>query len=155
MSVLIPNLRVATAGPVRSSSAKVILEDLMSDIFLALKIHISSETKHLLDKSFNGLFITELRGPVEMKGKGSVTTYWLNHERLTSDDSSGFTELDHIRKSNQSLGIRHYNFHHRSSKIIDLVNENYEPIDQMEAKYFDEMHPKLDSGNFNISFCFF
>ncbi|XP_070536382.1 atrial natriuretic peptide receptor 1-like isoform X1 [Ptychodera flava] len=43
---------------------------------LPLKIHVSVPTVNLLN-TFNG-FEVELRGLVEMKGKGSVTTYWLN-----------------------------------------------------------------------------
>ncbi|XP_033625132.1 atrial natriuretic peptide receptor 1-like [Asterias rubens] len=46
----------------------------------ALKIHISSETKKVLE-SFH-CFDVQLRGSVEMKGKGIQTTYWL----LGSDD---------------------------------------------------------------------
>ncbi|XP_077987401.1 atrial natriuretic peptide receptor 1-like [Glandiceps talaboti] len=41
----------------------------------ALKIHISPETHNILQ--FIGGFQTELRGEVQMKGKGLVTTYWL------------------------------------------------------------------------------
>lgn len=41
----------------------------------ALRIHISPQTKHELDKF--GTFNIKLRGPVEMKGKGVITTYWL------------------------------------------------------------------------------
>ncbi|KAF5924219.1 hypothetical protein HPG69_007439 [Diceros bicornis minor] len=41
----------------------------------ALKIHLSSETKAVLEE-FGG-FELELRGDVEMKGKGKVRTYWL------------------------------------------------------------------------------
>ncbi|XP_055592109.1 atrial natriuretic peptide receptor 1 isoform X2 [Uranotaenia lowii] len=40
-----------------------------------LKIHVSEEAKHILDKF--GTFRLELRGQVELKGKGIVTTYWL------------------------------------------------------------------------------
>ena len=116
-----------------------------------MKIHISETTKELLDKSFDGWFVTELRGPVEMKGKGLVTTYWLTYEKMTPDDSSGFTELEHY---NQSLPLReNYNFHHRSSRIIDLVNESYEPEMAIDPKYADEMHPKLDSGKKMDIFC--
>ncbi|XP_070536381.1 atrial natriuretic peptide receptor 1-like isoform X2 [Ptychodera flava] len=43
---------------------------------LPLKIHVSVPTVNLLN-TFNG-FEVELRGQVEMKGKGSVTTYWLH-----------------------------------------------------------------------------
>ncbi|OQV26131.1 Atrial natriuretic peptide receptor 2 [Hypsibius exemplaris] len=40
-----------------------------------MKIHISSTTKTLLDAFPE--FIVQLRGNVEIKGKGSMTTYWL------------------------------------------------------------------------------
>ncbi|XP_055479378.1 atrial natriuretic peptide receptor 1 isoform X1 [Psammomys obesus] len=45
----------------------------------ALKIHLSSETKAVLEE-FEG-FDLELRGDVEMKGKGKVRTYWLLGEQ--------------------------------------------------------------------------
>ncbi|XP_064596016.1 atrial natriuretic peptide receptor 1-like isoform X3 [Liolophura sinensis] len=45
---------------------------------LPLKIHVSPYTKKVLDDF--GTFDLELRGAVEMKGKGKVTTYWLNGE---------------------------------------------------------------------------
>ncbi|XP_034654604.1 atrial natriuretic peptide receptor 1 [Drosophila subobscura] len=40
------------------------------------KIHVSSATKAILDKF--GTFQMEQRGDVELKGKGTMTTYWLN-----------------------------------------------------------------------------
>lgn len=46
---------------------------------LALKIHVSPKTKAVLDTF--GSFELELRGEVEMKGKGKVTTYWLLGEK--------------------------------------------------------------------------
>ncbi|XP_054282672.1 atrial natriuretic peptide receptor 2-like [Macrosteles quadrilineatus] len=48
----------------------------------ALKVHVSPSTKEVLD-SF-GTFELELRGEVEMKGKGKMTTYWLLGEKKTS-----------------------------------------------------------------------
>ncbi|XP_050546454.1 atrial natriuretic peptide receptor 1 isoform X1 [Daktulosphaira vitifoliae] len=45
----------------------------------ALKIHVSPQTKEVLDTF--GTFDLELRGEVEMKGKGKVTTYWLLGEK--------------------------------------------------------------------------
>ncbi|XP_043512198.1 atrial natriuretic peptide receptor 1 isoform X1 [Frieseomelitta varia] len=42
---------------------------------LPLRIHISEATKCILDKF--GTFDLELRGEVELKGKGRVITYWL------------------------------------------------------------------------------
>lgn len=44
--------------------------------FPAGKIHVSSATKAILDKF--GTFQLEQRGDVELKGKGTVTTFWLN-----------------------------------------------------------------------------
>ncbi|XP_072174024.1 atrial natriuretic peptide receptor 1-like [Diadema setosum] len=44
----------------------------------AMKIHISEHTKKILD--LFGTFVLELRGEVEMKGKGKQTTYWLKGE---------------------------------------------------------------------------
>ncbi|XP_046997916.1 atrial natriuretic peptide receptor 1-like [Schistocerca americana] len=40
-----------------------------------LRIHVSSSTKEILEKF--GTFKLELRGEVELKGKGRLTTYWL------------------------------------------------------------------------------
>jgi len=45
---------------------------------LPLKIHVSSDTHDLVMKSDQADdFTFELRGQVEMKGKGIQTTYWL------------------------------------------------------------------------------
>ncbi|CAB3381316.1 Hypothetical predicted protein [Cloeon dipterum] len=53
---------------------------------LALKIHVSSATKAVLDifKTFH----LELRGEVEMKGKGKQTTYWLVGENAPAKAAS-------------------------------------------------------------------
>lgn len=45
----------------------------------ALKIHMSSATKEVLDEF--GYFDLQLRGDVEMKGKGKMRTYWLLGEK--------------------------------------------------------------------------
>ncbi|CAF0754736.1 unnamed protein product [Didymodactylos carnosus] len=61
----------------------------------ALRIHVSSTTKAILDKF--GTFELKLRGDVEMKGKGKMTTYWLlgeidglsaQHSSLNWDDDN-------------------------------------------------------------------
>lgn len=49
----------------------------------ALKIHVSSATRDVL-LEFN-CFQLELRGDVEMKGKGKMRTYWLLGEMKDSD----------------------------------------------------------------------
>uniref|UniRef100_H3C6S4 guanylate cyclase n=1 Tax=Tetraodon nigroviridis TaxID=99883 RepID=H3C6S4_TETNG len=51
----------------------------------ALKIHVSSATKEVLDEF--GYFDLQLRGDVEMKGKGKMRTYWLLGEK--TDGSPG------------------------------------------------------------------
>ncbi|XP_066464942.1 atrial natriuretic peptide receptor 1 [Eleutherodactylus coqui] len=48
----------------------------------ALKIHVSTDTRNVLEE-FN-CFQLGLRGDVEMKGKGKVRTYWLLGERSSS-----------------------------------------------------------------------
>uniref|UniRef100_A0A8C7HFA1 Guanylate cyclase n=1 Tax=Oncorhynchus kisutch TaxID=8019 RepID=A0A8C7HFA1_ONCKI len=45
----------------------------------ALRIHLSSATKEVLDEF--GYFDLQLRGDVEMKGKGKMRTYWLQGEK--------------------------------------------------------------------------
>lgn len=54
---------------------------------VALRIHTSPATKAILDKF--GTFRVELRGPVEMKGKGVVTTYWLLGEDRSAEIPGG------------------------------------------------------------------
>lgn len=44
-----------------------------------LRIHITEQTKKLLDTFF--IFRTELRGNVDLKGIGPVTAYWLLSEQ--------------------------------------------------------------------------
>lgn len=55
-----------------------------------LKIQVSQATKSIFDKF--GTFRLELRGDIELKGKGTVTTYWL----------CGCTEKDHRHAFYQS-----------------------------------------------------
>ncbi|KAK3096096.1 hypothetical protein FSP39_023182 [Pinctada imbricata] len=50
---------------------------------MPLRIHVSPYTKEVLDTF--GTFELELRGAVEMKGKGKVTTYWLTGERAPTN----------------------------------------------------------------------
>ncbi|XP_041436660.1 atrial natriuretic peptide receptor 2 isoform X1 [Xenopus laevis] len=49
----------------------------------ALRIHISSASKEVLDEF--SCFKLELRGDIEMKGKGKVRTYWLHGEHREDD----------------------------------------------------------------------
>ncbi|XP_068082292.1 atrial natriuretic peptide receptor 1 [Anabrus simplex] len=68
---------------------------------LPLKIHLSTSTKTVLDTF--GSFELELRGEVEMKGKGKMTTYWLLGEKNTSTNSAVTTSASNIKTSNPAL----------------------------------------------------
>ncbi|KAK7895420.1 hypothetical protein WMY93_020745 [Mugilogobius chulae] len=59
----------------------------------ALRIHMSSATKEVLDEF--GYFDLQLRGDVEMKGKGKMRTYWLLGRRTTHEDGPEF-QLCHV-----------------------------------------------------------
>eukprot|EP00106_Octopus_bimaculoides_P016866 XP_014784308.1 PREDICTED: atrial natriuretic peptide receptor 2-like [Octopus bimaculoides] len=50
----------------------------------ALRIHCSEMTKQLLDE-IGGFFI-ELRGDIEVKGKGIMKTYWLKGEQVVKTE---------------------------------------------------------------------
>ena len=66
----------------------------------ALRIHITSATKDIIDKF--GTFQLELREEVELKGKGRLVTYWL----------LGCTEYDRrspvTNQSNEMLDVNPY-----------------------------------------------
>nr|XP_024216917.1 atrial natriuretic peptide receptor 1-like [Halyomorpha halys] len=71
----------------------------------ALKIHVSPKTKEVLDTF--GTFELELRGEIEMKGKGKMTTYWLLGERDPPPDTqepSGNNTLPGSTVSNTTMG---------------------------------------------------
>ncbi|KAL1114884.1 hypothetical protein AAG570_007708 [Ranatra chinensis] len=59
----------------------------MESTGLPLKIHVSSATREILRKF--GTFILDLRGEVELKGKGCAVTYWLlgciDHDPIKTD----------------------------------------------------------------------
>lgn len=44
-------------------------------LYAALKIHVSEVTRQVLEEF--SCFQLQLRGEIEMKGKGRVRTYWL------------------------------------------------------------------------------
>ncbi|XP_077865373.1 atrial natriuretic peptide receptor 1-like [Saccoglossus kowalevskii] len=54
-----------------------------------LRIHVSTSTKMILDTFHT--FILQLRGEIEMKGKGKQTTYWLLGERPPTREDSRST----------------------------------------------------------------
>ncbi|KAH9369110.1 hypothetical protein HPB48_012787 [Haemaphysalis longicornis] len=77
----IGRMSLALLRAVRSFSIRHRPQDqlkLRIGIHTALKIHVSSATKEALEKFKT--FRLELRGDIELKGKGTMTTYWLLDE---------------------------------------------------------------------------
>ena len=52
----------------------------------ALKIHISSETKMLLETVGGGDFVVKKRGSLDLSSKGVVDTFWLTPNAASGDD---------------------------------------------------------------------
>ncbi|XP_052081108.1 atrial natriuretic peptide receptor 1-like [Mytilus californianus] len=80
----------------------------------AMKIHVSPETKSLLDK--HGGFVLEPRGNIEIKGKGLMTTHWLireiresqvipNHDLTKYDPKIVITDDESVEMQPQFLNI--------------------------------------------------
>lgn len=67
--------RMESTGQRKSTFVLIIIIIIQTHPLPALKIHVSSATQEILTKF--GTFKMELRGDVELKGKGILTTYWL------------------------------------------------------------------------------
>ncbi|GFO01840.1 guanylate cyclase [Plakobranchus ocellatus] len=81
----------------------------------ALRIHVSPVTKGILQQ--HGTFHLEMRGAVEMKGKGSVTTYW-----LLGEDGSPYN-------------IRQQGFNEPSTLIPSLPHQSVSNIDLLHQQW--------------------
>ncbi|XP_026332393.1 guanylate cyclase 2G-like [Hyposmocoma kahamanoa] len=73
----------------------------------ALRIHVSSTTKELLD--VYDMFILELRGEIEVKGKGPMTTYWLLGEKPVAKNNRHSGDKDGPRPSTSFAGDNNAN----------------------------------------------
>lgn len=108
----------------------------------ALKIHLSSTTKELLDEF--GTFQLEERGLLDVKGKGKMKTYWLLGEQENSIEGTEATQgivavegenavvdsnYHSLSKEHMKLGLNgglmalHQN-HNSNNNINHIVNKN-------------------------------
>ncbi|XP_048515966.1 atrial natriuretic peptide receptor 2 isoform X3 [Athalia rosae] len=74
----------------------------------ALKIHVSPQTKEILDTF--GTFDLECRGEVTMKGKGTMVTYWLQGEKSKSTNNNNVQTRPNAT-ANQVPAIAHQHQH--------------------------------------------
>lgn len=80
----------------------------------ALKIHISQNTKDLLDQF--DIFIIKRRGYVKMKGKGEMLTYWLEGENKS--------QQIHTSSSNIMTNNNNNNYYNNSSiNYLDQLSD--------------------------------
>ena len=75
-------------------------------VSLALKIHVSPDTKSLLEK--HDTFELDVRGPVEMKGKGVITTYWLLGEKDPDQKSEVSINVPNMRRPSRRQSEQNY-----------------------------------------------
>ncbi|XP_067939341.1 atrial natriuretic peptide receptor 1-like [Watersipora subatra] len=94
---------------------------------LPLKIHVSPSTKILLDEFET--FQLELRGEVEMKGKGTMTTYWLLGENQVENTSAKDLRQQPNSEEKQLASTAHPEKHtYRPYSITEETNLTVPPI---------------------------
>ncbi|XKL59222.1 hypothetical protein PGB90_000238 [Kerria lacca] len=91
----------------------------------ALRIHVSPQTKEVLD-TFS-TFELKLRGEVEMKGKGKITTYWLLGEKPPVSTTILISTSDSILNASANVtsisnSILSNNIKHVTSNVSSSVN---------------------------------
>ncbi|KAG8224590.1 hypothetical protein J437_LFUL009432 [Ladona fulva] len=95
---------------------------------LPLRIHLSSATKEVLDTF--GTFILELRGEVEMKGKGKMTTFWLkgehSHQNIMGSNPlhSSLGSKEEVTTGSQNLS---------TNKTLCMGSQRFEPVGKSPA----------------------
>ena len=95
-------------------------------MFLALRIHVSESTKLLLDKTDE--FELSLRGEIDVKGKGKMTTYWL----------MGLTDEANLNNNNNNNGISDYLYTNNQRSMCGLDCIQLDDGDSLERSlYYD------------------
>lgn len=89
----------------------------------ALKIHISQDTKKLLDTF--GTFDVVERGYVEMKGKGKQLTYWLTGETPTPEKklNNGGASFDSTYSSDDGIVAKQMNGNIKQLNSLTLKHD--------------------------------
>ncbi|XP_046489240.1 atrial natriuretic peptide receptor 1 [Neodiprion pinetum] len=94
----------------------------------ALKIHVSPQTKEILDTF--GTFDLECRGEVTMKGKGTMVTYWLQGEKSKTTNNNNVQSRPvpvPIGAQNQVPGIVHQQHQNLQSRGGPTLTGNGAP----------------------------
>ncbi|XP_046625921.1 atrial natriuretic peptide receptor 1 isoform X2 [Neodiprion virginianus] len=94
----------------------------------ALKIHVSPQTKEILDTF--GTFDLECRGEVTMKGKGTMVTYWLQGEKSKTTNNNNVQSRPvpiPIGAQNQVPGIAHQQHQNLQSRGGPTLTGNGAP----------------------------
>ena len=108
------------------------------------KIHISSTTKTLLDLTEAGTFVTKARGPIHIKGKGFIETFWLMGRRFnrqktlkqtSSKEESQAKDENEVEESMEdSLDVMHAGQKSSASSIkTQLQTSDILVLDVMQA----------------------
>ena len=108
------------------------------------KIQISSTTKTLLDLTEAGTFVTKARGPIHIKGKGFIETFWLMGRRFnrqktlkqtSSKEESQAKDENEVEESMEdSLDVMHAGQKSSASSIkTQLQTSDILVLDVMQA----------------------
>ncbi|CAH8486676.1 unnamed protein product [Schistosoma turkestanicum] len=116
----------------------------------AFRIHVSPTTKSILD--ILGGYYLQLRGKVELKGKGLVDSFWLigkDNFNKPLPDPPPLTDLASLLKPEEIKAMAEKNKADSIESAEQLKNEN---IQTTEEQTHDNNSPKRKSSNFSVHF---
>merc|ERR1719232_1447964 len=109
---------------------------------MPLRIHVSSETKQALDE-FN-TFELERRTPdIEVKGKGRMTTYWLQGEKEETNKNDS-EELQQQKQQPEQLLSQQPNAPSITRELVEVENTPTTSIKIEDEKAVEETTPLLN-----------
>jgi atrial natriuretic peptide receptor A len=109
-----------------------------------LRIHISPATKEFLDKFGN--FDIERRGEVELKGKGTMVTYWLNGECESTIQSTP-QESRPAKFPSTPVPSARKQMANNNGKALNQMNFQEHPIDEADVPLLSVTSPPEYNSN--------